>query len=168
MEAAMDWSVLQAEQAEWSKRNFGDQPGYQMVLGMVEEVGELTEAMTMAMLEDAAGDIVVYMSGYCTTQGIRLADVFVEAERCREVAALPAFVGRLCHAHLKCEQGIRGTAEAHAAAKVQAMAGVVVRLRAELKEHASSRSLEAVVADTWAAVRQRDWQKAPANGVDAV
>ena len=36
--------VLQAEQVSWVKHNFGDRPAWQPLLGLMEEIGELTEA----------------------------------------------------------------------------------------------------------------------------
>lgn len=163
----MDWATLQAEQAEWSKRNFGEQPGYQMVLGMVEEAGELAEAGTAELVADAVGDIVVFMSGYCTTQGIQLTDVFEASERVYESAPMVVFLGRICHAHLKAEQRIRGTSGEHVATKVQSMAGVIQCARHALVNAGSSLTLEDAVRATWSSVKQRDWKKAPSNGIAA-
>jgi NTP pyrophosphatase (non-canonical NTP hydrolase) len=73
---------LQHQQAEWSERNFPDQKPYQCLLGLIEEVGELAHAHLkmeqgirtnedhLGMKKDAVGDIVTYLAGYCTSNGL--------------------------------------------------------------------------------------------------
>ncbi len=75
---------LQEEQKDWGLKNFGPQPSYRMLLGIVEEVGELAHAHLKseqgirinedhnAAKEDAIGDIVTYLAGYCNSENIDL------------------------------------------------------------------------------------------------
>jgi len=70
---------IQQEQKEWSDRNFGPQSPERMIFGMMEELGELAEAHL----------------AHSTTR----IDKFI-------LEALINF-GRLCHLHLKKQQGIR-------------------------------------------------------------
>lgn len=70
--------------------------------------------------------------------------------------------GELSHAHLKMEQGIRGTLEEHKAAKIDAVGDIMVFL-----SHYCSLNdinLDYAVTKTWNEVKQRDWMKNKMNG----
>lgn len=83
---------FQREQVEWSTQNFASiyGSGYRPLLGIGEEVGELMHAHLKAEQGiridqdhqtakiDAAGDIIIYLSDYCNTQGIKLGDALVD------------------------------------------------------------------------------------------
>lgn len=113
--------MLQQEAAEWTLRNFPGQKPYQPLFGVVEEVGELAEALggnAQEAIFDAVADLYVFGANYCTHMGWNLAEVEADSSTGNPVdqpILLTVFVGRLCHAHLKTEQGIRGSAEGHAA-----------------------------------------------------
>lgn len=81
----MDLELLQDAHAEWLRHNFPQQEPHHGLLGVVEEVGELSHAHlkaeqgirapeggTRAALVDAVGDIVIYLASYCTTVGLDL------------------------------------------------------------------------------------------------
>ncbi len=72
--------------------------------------------------------------------------------------------GELMHAHLKAEQGIRGTPTEHKAAKLDAIGDILIYL-ADYCER-NDLELGTAVTEAWASVRQRDWIKFPGNGVD--
>lgn len=70
---------IQIEQAVWAQRNFGDRNPYDAILGIMEELGELSHAMLkkkqgirgseeehIAAAKDAIGDMLVYMLDFCT------------------------------------------------------------------------------------------------------
>lgn len=74
---------LQKEQEIWGNHNFGPQAGERMLLGVSEEVGELCHAHLkslqgirksteelVAKKKDAIGDIVIYLTAYCNSEGI--------------------------------------------------------------------------------------------------
>lgn len=74
----MNLKQLQKEQGEWSKINFPDAKKYQPLLGLIEELGELshshlkaeqgirgTEAEHRVKIADAIGDMVIFLSAYC-------------------------------------------------------------------------------------------------------
>jgi NTP pyrophosphatase (non-canonical NTP hydrolase) len=78
---------LQREHDDWISRNFPGEEPYQPLLGLVEEVGELARAhlkgeqgirrgvdQIQVQMDkvDAVGDIVVYLAGYCSANGINL------------------------------------------------------------------------------------------------
>lgn len=71
-------------------------------------------------------------------------------------------VGELCHAHLKMEQGIRGTYEKHKADKEDAVGDIFVFLM----HYCLLNSIDAaqVIQSTWNRVRLRDWQANKENG----
>lgn len=81
----IDLAKIQRDQGAWELRNFGEQPSWTALVGMMEELGELAHAhlkmhqgirgsqeQHAAAREDAVGDIVVYMLSYCTKVGIDL------------------------------------------------------------------------------------------------
>jgi NTP pyrophosphatase (non-canonical NTP hydrolase) len=82
-----DLLVLQREHAAWLQRNFPDMKPHQALLGLVEELGELTHAQLkleqgirggknihVSEIQDAVGDFVIFLCGYCTLTGLSLAE----------------------------------------------------------------------------------------------
>jgi NTP pyrophosphatase (non-canonical NTP hydrolase) len=76
----------------WSTKNFGDQPSYRPLLGIVEEVGELCHAHLkgeqgirhtpeeiLSLKKDALGDILIYVMDYCSREGLSLDECLFEA-----------------------------------------------------------------------------------------
>lgn len=80
----LTFKMLQEQQAKWKKKNFPNSLPYQSLLGLLEELGELSHAHLkseqgirtdenhQAMKEDAVADIAIYLAGYCTDNGIDL------------------------------------------------------------------------------------------------
>lgn len=81
----MNLTDLQERHQHWLKHNFPDQTPHQALLGVVEEVGELSHAHlkaeqgirvradeARAKIADAIGDIVIYLASYCNTNGYDL------------------------------------------------------------------------------------------------
>lgn len=83
----VDITQVQHEQQIWSNKNGLSQKGYQMILGLIEELGELSHAhlkheqnirkmgdrkASEAAKKDAVGDIFIFLLGYCNTQGFNL------------------------------------------------------------------------------------------------
>jgi len=73
-------------------------------------------------------------------------------------------LGELAHAHIKMEQGIRGTPEQHTEAKKDAVGDVMVYLAHYCHNHKIS--LNECVERAWGEVKHRDWIKFPFNGKD--
>lgn len=74
----LDLKKIQAEQKDWSERNFSDKKPYQPILGASEEVGELAHAYLkmeqgirgtrqehIAAMKDAVGDCVIFLMDLC-------------------------------------------------------------------------------------------------------
>jgi NTP pyrophosphatase (non-canonical NTP hydrolase) len=125
METVVNLSTLQTDQAIWAKRNFGSITAAGQCLGVVEEFGELVEAMLKLLLTATA-------------------------------------IGRLAHAVLKAEQGIRGSREQHMEDAADAIGDTVIYLCGVAT--CLGIDMEQAVTDTWASVSQRDWRKHPESG----
>jgi len=81
---------IQSEHRRWTENNFGDQPYWHPLLGVVEEVGELAHAELKGeqgirdcahrdeLACDAVGDIMIYLIGYCTTKGFNIEKILTE------------------------------------------------------------------------------------------
>ena len=76
---------IQREQKEWSERNFGPHPAWHPLLGLVEEVGELSHAYLKReqgirgtkeehdeAIRDAVADAIIFLCDFCTCEGIDL------------------------------------------------------------------------------------------------
>jgi len=76
---------LQDELFVWVSHNFGFRPLWHPLLGMMEELGELSHAYLKreqgirgtveehnAEIKDAVGDIVVYLADFCNAENIDL------------------------------------------------------------------------------------------------
>jgi NTP pyrophosphatase (non-canonical NTP hydrolase) len=83
---------LQGSHKEWVDHNFPNQPSYQPLLGISEEVGELCHAHlkheqgirgledeVLYRKEDALGDIFIYMMSYANAEGLDLESCILKA-----------------------------------------------------------------------------------------
>ena len=79
----MDLESLQLQHRHWLRENFPNQTSEQALFGVVEEVGELAHAHLkgeqgirhtpeeiLEMKIDAIGDIVIFLDGYCYSEGL--------------------------------------------------------------------------------------------------
>ena len=81
---------LQEEQKPWVKHNFGDRPAWMPILGIMEELGELAHAFLKRAqgirtnedhsedIKDAVADIVIFLSDFCSSEGIDFESVVQE------------------------------------------------------------------------------------------
>lgn len=82
---------IQEEQKPWTLHNFPNRKSHTPLLGAVEELGELARAYIkaetgirgseiehMAKKKDAIGDIVLFLSDYCTAEGFDLQECVEE------------------------------------------------------------------------------------------
>ncbi len=77
---------LQQEVEEWHYETFGDSPSWSYLLGLQEELGELSHAYLKRFqhirvdedhslaIKDAVGDIIIFLLGFCSSEGISLED----------------------------------------------------------------------------------------------
>jgi NTP pyrophosphatase (non-canonical NTP hydrolase) len=81
-------SIIQEQLWDWTAHNFGDVPAWQPLLGIGEETGELMHAYLKreqdirgsredhdAEIEDAVGDIAIFLMDFCNKEGLDLQDV---------------------------------------------------------------------------------------------
>lgn len=157
---------LQRENLEWQERNFPDQTAHQALLGVVEEAGELAEALgadpPYAEFFDAVADTAIFLTNYASKHGWDLGTMWAWRHAAEmPPRPLPILIGRLCRCQLKIEQGIRGSADEHKQRGYEAACALLAHL-----EHLCAlmgRSFVEVVMQTWDEVRLRDWQ---ANKLD--
>lgn len=87
----LTFKQLQDENAEWQARNFPNSDPYYPLLGIMEEAGELahhhlkqlqgirgTDEEHIEGKRDAIGDITVYLSNYCTLNGLDFQSIVEE------------------------------------------------------------------------------------------
>lgn len=155
------WQTIQDEQRDWSLRNFGEQSPSIPLLGMIEELGELSTADPADAI-DAIGDTIIYLSDYCTRRGLSLYDVVQQAVTVKwpSYRSLIGHLGTLCHAYVKIEQGIRSN-EKLQEQEVQALSDIVGWLKGLVDDDLS---FLLAVEGTWSQVKNRDWKQNPETG----
>ena len=164
--AQVDFQAMQEEQIAWSKKNFGEQPAYRPMLGIIEELCELQQAWDdkdKPEIIDAIGDVGIYMLDYCGKRGWSLAEFWAgtDAMYLETFWNVTPSIRKLAHHQLKGEQGIRGGAEVHDA-KLRVQLSVVLK-RLSLMAEAVGRDFPSIISEVWAKVRLRDWTKNPNN-----
>ena len=77
-------SKVQLEQIPWVQHNFGNRPAWMCILGLIEELGELSHSSLKRAqgirtsenhddkIKDAVADIVIFLCDFCTSEGIDL------------------------------------------------------------------------------------------------
>jgi len=77
-------SKIQKEHRIWQERNFGPPSTSESLIGITEELGELSHAFLKnkqgirlnedheANMEDAVGDLLIYLISFCTSKGYDL------------------------------------------------------------------------------------------------
>lgn len=104
-----NWEELAVAVNNWSMANFGSQSGLGLLmplLGIVEEVGEYDEALTLEDKEDAIGDILIFALDYAKRAGMNLSDIPIRSKQISYCTG--KWVSKLAHARLKRFQKIRG------------------------------------------------------------
>lgn len=183
-----DLIAFQEEHRAWSLRNFGATPPYYPLLGVIEELGELSEAgalledlpsddpavaQAQADLVDAVGDIAIYICDVCNKRLWSFEELWnervalYEAVPAKYKRTCSATQGRLAHHQLKGDQNIRGGTE-HQAAELRKLLGVVLY---QLEDGLDDQQLTdvtvlSILADTWGRVSKRDWVKNPNNAAE--
>ncbi len=166
-------SEIQQEVGLWSEANFGNQRSKTVgvalrelapLLGIVEEVGEFNEAINngdTSEMEDAIGDMLVYLCDYTYRSGCTLEDEFPTIGISQHLT-LPCTVGRLCHCVLKRHQGIRQFAES---SYFQERRKVAINDFLVAVNHCCQGSIKStpmeILNRTWKKVSKRDWKASP-------
>lgn len=180
---------LQEEQGPWVLHNFGDRPAWQPLLGLVEELGELSEAVEQYKaagalspsvrdllnldplhykhaIEDALADTVIFMSDFCNSMEIDM-ETMVSKSRADQIPPNGDIsLGRVAHSFLKNAQGIRGTPAEHRASLQKNLGHLYWWLDRIARGFAETPLLD-LVQTTWSLVKKRDWKKNPTAGTIA-
>jgi NTP pyrophosphatase (non-canonical NTP hydrolase) len=153
--------VIQAEQKEWSERNFGKQPSHRPLLGVIEELCELEMAETTEEILDAVGDVGIYMSDYCNKREWAMQDLWASAQEAQPSHATYPYemIRWLAHSQLKGEQNIRGGSAAHDAKMRATLVSVLVSMRAHCDDEGAV--FTDVMQKVWEKVKQRNWVANP-------
>lgn len=172
-------SQIQAEQMEWSVRNFGQQPAHRPMLGIIEELCELDEALLLhedteesqKPVLDAIGDVAIYMLDYCGKRGWNLQDFrehqrpsdnfedFTFGDNADGFPPVTPFIRKLSHSQLKGEQNIRGGLAKHDEV-LQSVFCEMLWFLDEVSTYLNKDFLD-IVKEVWGKVQQRDWTKNP-------
>lgn len=159
---------------EWSEYNFGDQKGvgaFAPLVGIVEEIGELSVAASPEDIVDAYADIAVYFADFCYRSSLDLnvawtvSDDFDEVLIGLVVEPLPSALGSLAHVVLKTHQGIRHY-EGPEFARTQLTRAATVFWYSLVDEFEYDPQLadccfHEEVWKVWNRVKERDWKKDP-------
>lgn len=174
------WVNLQQEQGAWQVKNFGEGHKHWPLLGLIEELGELQDSLheesaatlrrhviDESAFKDAVGDIFIYATDVCNKWGWNLAHVVGLAKAApRPVKRMAVALGKLAHAQLKYEQGIRGSKQEY---EDKVLAAVVTALSYPIASSAKRDiPLEQTVDEVWAKVSKRDWVANPVNAAKIV
>ena len=186
------WLVVTKELPIWMDHNFPTWREYAssyMVFGAVEEMGEVISAWfetDIPEMRKEAGDILVYLVALCVSNGWHIRDFILEGEEHPEDEDHPLndgssavtykclldvvrSLGVICRATLKMKQGIRGD-EDHTKNLQGAIGLTIQRLEFWLdlwivrQDYAAESNCAEILAERWAVVRQRDWQKDSEKG----
>lgn len=159
---------IQIEVGEWSQQNFGDQeskvvPGLILdslapLMGIGEEIGEYNEASRIEDMDDALGDIGIYLCDYLYRENqpiLPLYELSFNYEGPKPYLVIA--YGKLLHTTLKYHQGIRNID--YIPSRNNAVIQLIVSLRNIVDEW------DMIVSETWEeVVSKRNWKKDAANG----
>ncbi len=163
---------IQTEQYGWQNWNFPNGKSLHTALGIAEEIGELAHAV-LAVGErrhdiyDAVGDIAIYMLGLANREEFDIQSALREFPGDVQpilfpyvgVLTLTHASGKLMHAVLKREQGIRGRSDRDVQEQFVNLWRTLIAASVGLRI-----DFEACVTDTWNEVRKRDWRQNSATG----
>ena len=165
---------IQEEQKVWADRNFGEQPSWMSLMGAIEEIGELAhahlkEAQSIRNHEDhsekakdAIGDTVIFLCGYCSARGWKLA-VYEDNSYTIESA-------HTCIFSASASLGWAATLFADKDQIVNTYINSAINsVISALKDYCKLKGwdFEAVISETWDTVKQRDWKKNPDKAHEA-
>lgn len=85
----MNLEIFQNNLKEWINNNFPNKPAWQPLLGMVEEIGELSHSFLKQeqgirgtfneheeKMKDAIGDIIIFLIHFCIIKNWQIEEIF--------------------------------------------------------------------------------------------
>ena len=164
-------SEIQAELKVWTIYNFGQQESIMPIMGMIEELGELTHAHLkelqgirksdfLADKKDAIADITIYLLNYfnCVDKDVSLIENVINFEN--EGYNNDEIILNISH-----KLGVLSENQMYNKSKV-VDTRYLSYILFSLKEYAENIELDllTIVNETWETVKLRDWKKYPLNG----
>lgn len=169
----MDLIKLQTDLCKWLGYNFPNTSSDEQFKGIVEEIGELVEADIIyradplpakkELVKDAVGDIIIYLTNYCTKNDISLAYCAADASgkvHGNGIYGIVISIGRLSHADLKHQQKIRAyTTERYLQEARSQIASIYIGLSNYCMT--IDCSIDECIETAYRAILKRDWIKNP-------
>lgn len=193
------YDQIQKEVGRWAKTNFGDNespyfvlkiepfpqgwcPGHPMphtlvaleslcpLMGIAEEIGELARAKDRNEIEDAIGDIFIYVCDYAYRVGFPV-PIGLNAMRVIDVdgdllLGLVSWSGKLFHGTLKRHEGIRGFDDKNKYLEHCETCTTMLLGYLEAYADAFGVDLLTIANKVWADVSQRNWKNSPKDGIN--
>ncbi len=167
------WDNLQSETAAWASKNFGANPPWQPMMGLVEEVGEfmsVDERPTLisnasylrAERIDALGDQAIYVLNLCEKVGMNFSGT-ISGDPPADLTDRE-LVGALalgCHAVLKNSQGIRGMTVERMRDQLRIALGLWFGWAQEQTRDYGLPDMLTITKGVWEQVRKRNWVQDP-------
>ena len=161
------FDIIQSEVAIWNNYNFPNNTKENCILGIIEELGELShcvlkqsqgirkESSTDEKLKDAIGDIFIYCLNYANYCNINFNNLDIKRDTPRPLDIVMSIVYISDSIRDLCLQSIIYSESA------------LERIIIHIKQicHLKNYDLSTIVNDTWNDVSKRDWIKFPNNGV---
>lgn len=176
----MDWTRLIDEHEEWTEHNFPDalQP-LEGVLGVIEELGELTHAHLKALqnirgteadlhlqAQDAVADMTIYLLGVMHYYQVQPPDDLRKEHRSSAPYGSPSQLILLMSSCI----GRMAKAQSARTGSSLGFNVTISNLVRDLVDYCDrfGWDYETIVNDTWEQVKQRDWILYPATGFPPV
>lgn len=166
----VDLIKIQLERDEWVKYNFPNAVPEQSVLGVIEEVGELTHHFLkkkqsirgtdeehLAGMRDSVGDALVYLLGVCSGGGFSLQEA---VDRGKQINCVNETRAIFLTANRVGRMATDGWQFPHLARR---HVGEVYWALASFCSHMSW-DIQEVLQETWNQVKKRDWISNPTDG----
>lgn len=160
----MDFTQLQAEHKQWCGRNFPNQKAHHCLLGMIEELGELSHAQLkmeqgirvnedhVAVRKDSIADLALYLIGFCNFYGVSLG-----------IATLPEFPWDVQSILLSMPRQVHKVCisnddnrRVHAINLLNDLSILSFNIDVNFEQN---------LLDTWEQVKQRNWTKNKETGI---
>lgn len=155
---------VQVQLYRWQVNNFDLQPAGRFVLGIVEELGELGEAVEAEdrdAILDAVADVCIYATQLATAHRLDFGVLIAAGRELSASTSVDVSVGRMAHAVLKTEQRIRGYDDPEKGRFEVAQALVQLVCRLDRMTGAMGADLTETYVSTAAHVLARDWKADP-------
>jgi len=166
---------IQIEIQPWATANFGNNqskvdPDFFLgslapLIGLGEELGEFYDAPNEDESVDALGDIGIYLCDYANRSGVALQEPQPETITDDPAVVIIIAIGRLFHANLKRQQGIRGFDDFnHFKRKQTEAVNLLVNALDRYCREEIGTPFNVIVNRVWEdIVKKRDWLTDPRN-----